>query len=113
MVRALERKLVRDLWLLRGQVLTIALVVAAGIAGYVSLQSTYSSLLRSRDAYYDDLRFGDVFAHLRRAPDALGFRLEAIPGVARAYTRVLDYVRLPLPGEAQPPVATLTTLPAS
>lgn len=112
-MRALERKLLRDLWLVRGQVLTIALVVAAGIAGYVSLQSTYTSLLRSRDAYYYDYRFGNVFAHLRRAPESLRPALEAVPGVAQVYTRVLDYVRLPLPNEAQPPVATLVTLPES
>jgi len=37
MVSVLHRKLVRDLLQLRGQVVTIALGVAAGIASYVTL----------------------------------------------------------------------------
>lgn len=107
---ALDRKLVRDLLHAKGQVLTVALVVASGIAGFVALRSTYASLLRSRDAYYERYRFGDIFAHLRRAPDALVPRLERLPGVARVYARGLDYVRIPLETDAQPPIATLVTI---
>lgn len=108
---ALQRKLLRDLWQLRGQVLTVAIVVAGGIAGFAALRSTYSSVLASRDVYYAEYRFGDVFAHLRRAPESLRPRVEALPGVARAYTRVVEYVRIPLDAEPQPPVAVLVTLP--
>ena len=111
MVRALERKLARDLWQLRGQVLTVALVVAGGIAGFTALRSTYSSVVQTRDGYYEDYRFGDVFAHLRRAPESLRPQLEAIPGVALVYTRVVEYVRLPMETETQPPLATLVTIP--
>ncbi|HEU4697842.1 MAG TPA: ABC transporter permease [Gemmatimonadales bacterium] len=111
MVRALERKLLRDLWQMKGQVLTVALVVACGITAFVGMRSTYASLERSRATYYAHYRFGDVFAHLRRAPDAVAPRLEALPGVARVYTRVVDYVRIPFEGDPQPPVATLVTLP--
>jgi putative ABC transport system permease protein len=110
-VRALERKLTRDLWQLRGQVLTVALVVAGGIAGFTALRSTYSSVVQTRDSYYADYRFGDVFAHLRRAPESLRPRLEAIPGVALVYTRIVEYVRLPMETETQPPLATLVTIP--
>jgi putative ABC transport system permease protein len=112
-VRAIERKLLRDLLDLTGQVVTVALVVASGIAGFVALRSTYTSLVQSRDAYYQRYRFGDVFAHLRRAPESLRPRLEVLPGVARVYTRVVDYIRIPLESEAQPPVATLATIPAA
>ena len=40
----LERKLVRDLRLVKGQVATIALVVASGIAAFCAALSTYDSL---------------------------------------------------------------------
>jgi putative ABC transport system permease protein len=110
-VRALERKLLRDLWQLKGQVLTVALVVACGISAFVGMRGTYSSLMRSATAYYDRYRFGDVFAHLRRAPDAVRPRLETLPGVARAYTRILDRVRIPFEGDPQPPTASLVTIP--
>ena len=39
-MRALDRKLVRDLWSLRGQALAIAMVVAGGVATYILSAST-------------------------------------------------------------------------
>lgn len=75
----LDRKLVRDLRRLGGQVLTIALVVAAGIAGYVTLRSTWASLEEARSACYGRYRFGDVFAHFTRAPSSVAGELEDIP----------------------------------
>ncbi len=110
---ALQRKLLRDLLHMRGQVLTVALVVASGIAGFAALRSTYGSLITSRDAYYAEYRFGDVFAHLNRAPETLRPRVEGLPGVARAYTRIIDYVRLPLEHEPQPPLGILVSIPRS
>ena len=56
-MRALDRKLARDLWSLRAQVLSIALVIACGIAGVIGSLSTHASLLWSRDHYYDTARF--------------------------------------------------------
>jgi putative ABC transport system permease protein len=108
----LDRKLLRDLGTMKGQVLTIALVVASGITSFVCLQSTWDSLEVSRETYYTRYRFGDVFVHLKRAPDPVHDRLAAIPGVARAYTRVVETVRLPLEGARQPPIGEIVTLPA-
>ena len=112
MVRAIDRKLLRDLRQLRGQVVTIALVVACGIASYVTLQSTFASLERSMVRYYRDSRFGDAFVHLERAPEEVRRQLEAIPGVALVYTRVVEAVTLPLTGQDQPPLAEVVTLPS-
>jgi putative ABC transport system permease protein len=112
MVKAIDRKLLRDLGEMRGQVVTIALVVACGIAAYVTLQSTWASLQRSLREYYLDYRFGDVFVHLKRAPEDVRLRLEEIPGVALAHTRVVEAVTLPLPGRTQPPLAQVVTLPS-
>jgi len=78
-VRPLDRKLVRDLSRLKGQAVTIALVVAAGIASYVSSVSTYDSLSYSTTSYYERSRLADVFAryaedHLFSEIDELGVR---------------------------------------
>jgi putative ABC transport system permease protein len=108
---ALDRKLVRDLASLLGQGVTIALVVGAGIAGFIALRTTFQSLEESRATYYERYRFGDGFVQLERAPESLGGRLEAIPGVARAYTRVVEPVRIPLEGVVQSPVGQVVTLP--
>jgi putative ABC transport system permease protein len=112
MVRAIDRKLLRDLVRLRGQVLTIALVVACGIASYVAMQSAFESLRRSRDLYYAENRFPDVFVHLKRAPEAVRGRLEAIAGVAVLETRLVETVLLPVTDMPEPAVGQLVTLPA-
>ena len=108
---ALDRKLGRDLWRLKGQVTTIALVLACGIMAMIMLRSTWQSLLGARDAYYEQYRFGDVFAHLERAPDAALPRLERLPGVALAYARVVEDVMVPMPDEPDPISGRIVSIP--
>ncbi len=36
-MNTLDRKLMRDLWRLRGQIIAIALIVACGLASFVSM----------------------------------------------------------------------------
>jgi putative ABC transport system permease protein len=110
-VSTLERKLTRDLWRLKGQVATIALVLACGIMAMIMLRSTWSSLLGARDEYYDRYRFGDVFAHLERAPDAVARRLEQLPGVAVVYPRIVHEVMVPLPEQPDPIVGRVVSIP--
>lgn len=110
---ALDRKLLRNLRTLAGQGITIALVVAAGIATYVCLQGTWRSLIRSRDAYYERHRFGDVFATLSRAPLSVAERVEAIEGVARAYPRVSELVSLPFEDEPEPAAGQILGIPTN
>src|SRR4029450_7941884 len=56
---SLNRKLLRDLLLMKGQVVAIAMVVAAGVAMYVMYLSNFESLRRTQRAYYERQRFGD------------------------------------------------------
>jgi putative ABC transport system permease protein len=110
-VRALDRKLARDLVRLRAQVFTIALVLACGVASFVLLRNTWASLDASKAAYYDRYDFADVFAHVERAPNALRPRLEALPGVLRVDARVVERFRLPMPGLAEPAAGVFVSLP--
>jgi putative ABC transport system permease protein len=87
---------------MKGQAITIASVVACGIASYVTLRSAYGSLQAACDAYYASQRFADVFVHLKRAPDTLLSRIESIPGVAVAESRLVEPVMLPMDDLAQP-----------
>ena len=107
----LDRKLVRDIGLLRGQVVTICLVVAAGIAGYIAMQTAYRSLYASMDSYYEAYRFPDVFASARRVPEGVAEQLRTIPGVALVHTRIVERVRLPLEGGARAAAGSLVSLP--
>ena len=67
-MRALDRKLLRDLWHARSQAVAIALVVGSGVAIFVLTLSTFASLGLTQQRYYDRYRFADVFAGLKRAP---------------------------------------------
>ena len=111
MVKALDRKVLRDLVQLKGQVVTVALVVACGIAGFVAFQSTWDSLESSKEAYYERYRFADAFVRLKRAPETVAAQLEAIPGVARVYTRVVQTIHIPITGQVQPPIGEIVSLP--
>jgi len=120
-VRALDRKLFRDLLRLRAQVASIAAVAACGVASVIAMRSTLDSIQRARDVYYQSARFPNVFASLVRAPEALARRLSELRGVAVVETRVtaialLDVPRLPetaqgyvvsIPDEGQPLLSVL------
>jgi putative ABC transport system permease protein len=110
-VSALGRKLQRDLWRLKGQVATIALVLACGIMAMIMLRSTWQSLLAARDAYYEQYRFADVFARLERAPASVAQRLEELPGVALVDTRIVKEVMVPLASERDPVTGRIVSLP--
>lgn len=109
-MKALDKKLVRDLVRLRGQVITIALVVACGIAQLVSFVTLYRSLEASRDTFYEDTRFGDVFVHVDRAPRSLLARVAEIPGVSQVDGRVTGDFRLELPGVTAPLLGRFVSL---
>jgi putative ABC transport system permease protein len=109
-VKALDRKLLRDLRLMWSQALTIALVVASGVAGFITSFSAYDALSWSRDLYYADARFADVFATLKRAPLALERQLQTISGAASVQTGLSEIVPISLPLVADPIVGRLIGL---
>lgn len=108
---ALDHKLRRDLWRLKGQVATIALVLACGIMAMIMLRSTWQSLIAARDTYYEQYRFADVFARLERAPASVANRLEQLPGVAVVDTRIVEEVMVPLASESDPVTGRIVSLP--
>ncbi|MGB8702466.1 MAG: ABC transporter permease, partial [Thermosynechococcaceae cyanobacterium] len=110
-MRSLDKKLLRDLLRLWGQILAIALIVACGIAMFVAMQSNYESLKLSQANYYNQYRFAQVFASLKRAPEAIAEHIQAIPGVAQAQTRVLMDVTLDVKGRAEPVIGRLISIP--
>ena len=110
MVKALDRKLLRDVRLLWSQVLTIALVVASGVAGFITCYSAYDALSWSRDLYYAQSRFADVFVGLKRAPLALERTLQAVPGVAQVQTTLSQIVPIDLPEVSDPIMGRLIGL---
>lgn len=108
---AIHRKLLRELWQLKGQMVSIALVVATGIMTVITMRGTYDSLNQAQQSYYRQARFADVWAPLKRAPDALRAHIQAIAGVATVDTRVTLTATLDLPGLDAPAQGRLVSLP--
>ncbi len=106
-MKALDRKLLRDLWSLKTQVLSIALVIGCGLGGFIGSLSTHGSLVWSREHYYDTARFPHVFATAKRAPQPLAGRVRALPGVVDVETRVVRDAQLSVAGVAPPMIARL------
>ena len=107
----LDRKLLRDFRALKSQALAVALVMACGLAMMIMTRSLILSLATTRDRYYQQNRFADVFARLKRAPDAVREQLAAIPGVAAVETSIAVQVTLDVPGQAEPAVGLINSLP--
>lgn len=97
-MKALAVKLLRDLWILRGQTLAIALVVIGGIAAMVMAVGNMRALSETRKLFYERQRFADVFASLQRAPMTLLPELRALDGVSHVEGRIMQPVNLELAG---------------
>jgi putative ABC transport system permease protein len=110
-MRALDRKLWRDLWHLRGMVMAISLVLLGGISTFVMSRVTYESLAATLQRYYADQRFAEVFAGLVRAPESVAGRLAGIPGVNQVETRVVALVNLEVEGYDDPVTGRVVSLP--
>lgn len=108
---ALDRKLLRDFWAMKGQAMAISFVIAGGVSVYLVMAGLLSSLEETRRAYYERYRFADVWAPVVRAPNSLLDEIRGIPGVHSAETRVRVPALLDMPGMAEPATGEVLSLP--
>lgn len=112
-MRAIDIKLFRELWSIRSQALAIALVIVSGVGIFIMSLSTLDSLQITREVYYREHRFADVFVNVKRAPLNLVRRIEAIPGVDRIDARVVAPVNLEIENFPEPISGRLISVPYS
>ncbi len=110
-LRAIQRKLLRDLWLMRGQAVAIVCVIVSGVATLIMCVSTHHALELTRATFYRDANFADVFASLKRAPLRLSKRFLEIPGVQTVDARVVASVRIEVDGFPDPVTGIITSVP--
>lgn len=109
-MRALDRKMLRDLRRIWAQTLAIALVLGCGIMMLVGMQMTKRTLEGTQSAYYDRYRFADVFVSVTRAPRALVDVAATIDGVAQAEGRIGFQAVLDLDGLDEPASGRVVSL---
>ncbi len=107
----LRRKLWRDLFSMRAQVLTIGLVVASASGGFIGSVGTYHALQRARDNFYSEYRFASVFVDVKRAPESIVRSVMQIPDVVDAEASVTANTQLQLSTVQEPLVAHLVGVP--
>jgi putative ABC transport system permease protein len=110
-MKALDRKLIRDVKRMWAQALAVALVMAAGVATLLIGVGAYQSLSETRRAYYDRYQFADIFVTVERAPNAILNELRELPGVARAEIRIVKFALLDIAGYDLPASALVISLP--
>lgn len=95
---------------MKSQTLTIALVVAAGVAILISFLSAYDSLQQAVDHFYRNARFADVFATVKRAPKSVIPYLESLPGVQAVEAHIVFEASLELENVKEPVVGRFISL---
>jgi len=110
-VSPLDRKLLRDLWRIKGQAIAIGAVIGVGVLMLVMMTGLVTSLDETRRAYYERYRLADIFAPVTRAPERLIADLAAVPGVSAAEGRVTGSALIDLPGLDLPLRAQAVSLP--
>ncbi len=111
MISPLNRKLLRDLYRVRGQALAIGVVIALGVLLLVMMDGLVNTLEETRRTYYERYRFADVFAPVKRAPRRLLDDIAAIEGVLAVEGRVRGGALVDLPELAVPIRALAVSLP--
>lgn len=107
----LDRKLVRDLWRLKWQVMAIGLLVACGVAVAVMSFSAQQALAEAQRAFYAESRFADIFAQAKRIPASRVRDLGRLDGVTAVDGRIVEAGLMDVPGLSRPATARLVSLP--
>lgn len=110
-MRALNLKMWRDLQAIRAQAFAIALVIASGVMTFIVFQGSLASLTLTKDRFYQEHQFAEVFASAKRAPEALRQRISEVSGVNLVETRVVTAAHMDVPGFDEPVRGTLLSLP--
>ncbi|WP_241686836.1 ABC transporter permease [Leptospira stimsonii] len=87
---------------LKAQGITIAMVVAAGIAVFVASRSAYDSLFSAREKFYSSSYFAQGFVSLKRAPESILQNLIDVPGIGTIRSRIVQEAVLDIPNETLP-----------
>ena len=112
MISPLDRKLLRDLGRMKGQVLAVSLVMACGLAMMIMTRSLILTLESTRADLLSAIRDGR-YVRLAQARAALrgGSTRNHLPGVATVEPRVVVDVTLDLPGLSEPATGHIISLP--
>ncbi len=100
MLKMLLRKMFRDIGKSVAQSIALTVIVAIGVASFISLVGAYRDLGTSYAHTYDVLSFADVDVRVLSAPPGALARVEAIPGIKAVTGRLIMDTGMIAPGAA-------------
>lgn len=109
--KKLNIKLLRELRLAWAQLISIAAVIGIGIAVLFGFRSTYTSLDLSRNQFYSDAQFADVFARVKKAPLSILQKVRSLEGVQQVDARLEFDSLLFLKNRTEPGVGRFISIP--
>ncbi|MCB9849446.1 MAG: ABC transporter permease [Phycisphaerales bacterium] len=110
-MRALHRKLIRDLLGSAGTLVSVIAIIAIGTGSFIGLGSAQRILEASQQAYYRDYRFADFWVDVKKAPLSAVERIAEYPEISALHSRVVFDVILDLEGEVRPLTGRLISTP--
>ena len=108
---SLDRKLIRDMLHMKGQVIAICAVIGCGVGTFIMSLTALAALQTTQAKYYDDYRFARIFSGLKRAPLTVVPRIERISGVSQVQPRIVRDVTLDVPTLKEPAIGRLISIP--
>lgn len=110
-VRAIDRKIWRDLARMKGQVGAIAAVMSCGVAIFIAGMTCQGSLNRARAEYYAESLFAHVFAAVKSAPSSVTARIREIEGVSKVQSGIAQPVTVTVKDFTEPVTGRIISLP--
>ncbi|MCB9025829.1 MAG: FtsX-like permease family protein [Bdellovibrionaceae bacterium] len=110
-ISVLNRKLIRDLINIKAQVFSISLIVGLGVAVLFGFTSTYSTLKMSRDYFFKEAKFADLFIPIKKAPLHTLSEIRELNGVAKAEARLEFDALLSISSMKEPGVVHFVSIP--
>jgi len=110
-ISALNKKLLRDLWIIKGQLVAIVFVMASGIMTFVLSFGVIDSLELGQEIYYASSEFADVWAGAKRGPQDVDEQIKQSNGVPQVETRVTFGGIIQVDGMEEPATGRIISLP--
>jgi putative ABC transport system permease protein len=110
-MKALDKKLSRDIWQNKYLILAVSAIIAVGIGCFVGMMSAARNLESARTNYYSTSRLADFWIDLKKAPVEEVRRLTKVAGVSETRERIQFQVVLDLPDAVKPVSARLLSMP--
>jgi putative ABC transport system permease protein len=110
-VKALDRKLLREVRGHLGMLLAVTGIIAVGVGCMVTLASAYLNLSEAKTLYYAQCRMADFSIELKKVPLSELLRLAALPEVAEIRPRIQQIVTVDLDGVSEPLNGQVLSLP--